>query len=78
LQADFKDWQFMFTAPLKFFALLDQLDRLHLTLQLELGKSSAPFKEVIVEEAIVRLLEQVSLDKEGLVSVFLRRQENRK
>ncbi|NJL78178.1 MAG: hypothetical protein HC917_03860 [Richelia sp. SM2_1_7] len=30
--------------------ILEQLDRLHLELQLELGKQDAPYKEVIVEE----------------------------
>jgi hypothetical protein len=33
--------------------VLHQLDKLHLTLQLELGKANAPYKEVIVEEALV-------------------------
>ena len=36
--------------------VLKQLDRYHLQLQLELGKADAPYKEVIVEEAIPRKL----------------------
>ncbi len=53
---------------------LNLLDRLHLTLQLELGKANAPYKEVIVEEALVRLLEQVNCDRSALVSVFMEKQ----
>ena len=36
--------------------VLKQLDRYHLQLQLELGKADAPYKEVIVEEAIAQFL----------------------
>ena len=36
--------------------VVKQLDRFHLQLQLDLGKSDAPYKEVIVSEAIARLL----------------------
>ncbi|TAD75539.1 MAG: hypothetical protein EA001_14005 [Oscillatoriales cyanobacterium] len=39
-------------------SVLDELDRFHLELQLALGKSNAPYKEVIVEAAIVQLLNQ--------------------
>ena len=35
--------------------VLRQLDRLHLKFQMENGKTEAPYKEVIVEEAIARL-----------------------
>jgi hypothetical protein len=41
--------------------VLLQLDQVHLRLQLELGKAIAPYKEVIVEEALVRLLEQLPM-----------------
>ncbi|OKH42919.1 hypothetical protein NIES2101_31910 [Calothrix sp. HK-06] len=57
--------------------VLDLLDKLHLTLQLEMGKANAPFKEVIVEEALVRLLEQVDIDRQAVVSVLVQRQESR-
>jgi hypothetical protein len=57
--------------------VLHLLDKLHLTLQLELGKSNAPYKEVIVEEALVRLLEEVNSDREALISVLVERQKSR-
>ena len=57
--------------------VLNELDKLHLTLQLELGKANAPYKEVIVEEALVRLLEQESSDRSALISVLLERQKSR-
>jgi hypothetical protein len=47
---------------------LQQLDKFHLQLQLELGKGSAPYKEVIVEEALVRLLEQAQENPEELIA----------
>ncbi len=46
--------------------VLKQLDRYHLQLQLELGKAEAPYKEVIVEEAIAQFLvnaDQKTVDK---------------
>jgi hypothetical protein len=49
-----------------------------LQLQLELGKGSAPYKEVIVEEAIARLLEQAQENPEELIAVLRQRQEKRK
>lgn len=57
--------------------ILDLLDKLHLNLQLEMGKANAPFKEVIVEEALVRLLEQVDIDRQAVVSALVQRQESR-
>jgi hypothetical protein len=57
---------------------LQQLDKFHLQLQLELGKGSAPYKEVIVEEAIARLLEQADKNLEELVAALHQRQEMRK
>ncbi len=59
-------------------AILQQLDKFHLQLQLELGKGSAPYKEVIVEEAITRLLEQAQSNPEELIAVLRLRQEKRK
>lgn len=59
-------------------AVLQQLDKFHLQLQLELGKGSAPYKEVIVEEAIARLLEQAQSNPEELIAVLRQRQEKRK
>ncbi len=58
--------------------VLQQLDKFHLQLQLELGKGSAPYKEVIVEEAITRLLEQAQENPEELIAVLRQRQEKRK
>ena len=57
--------------------VLHQLDKLHLTLQLEMGKTNAPYKEVIVEEALVRLLEEVNSDRGALISAFVERQKSR-
>jgi hypothetical protein len=59
-------------------AVLQQLERFHLQLQLELGKVSTPYKEVIVEEAIARLLEQVNENRDELVSALQERQKIRK
>ena len=59
-------------------AVLQRLDKFHLQLQLELGKGSAPYKEVIVEEAITRLLEQAQENREELIAVLRQRQEMRK
>jgi hypothetical protein len=59
-------------------AVLQQLDKFHLQLQLELGKGSAPYKEVIVEEAITQLLEQAQENPEELIAVLRLRQEKRK
>ncbi len=59
-------------------AVLQQLDKFHLQLQLELGKGSAPYKEVIVEEAIAQLLEQAQDNPEELIAVLRLRQEKRK
>jgi hypothetical protein len=57
--------------------VLLQLDQMHLTLQLELGKAIAPYKEVIVEEALVRLLEQFVDDRPGLIEVLVSRRKSR-
>ena len=59
-------------------AVLKQLDRFHLELQLELGKGDAPYKEVIVEEAIARFLEQTVENRSELMAALRQRQEMRK
>lgn len=58
--------------------ILEQLDRLHLELQLELGKQDSPYKEVIVEEAIARLLEVAAENRSELMEALLERQSRRK
>lgn len=58
-------------------ALLERLDTYHLQLQLELGKANAPYKEVIVEEAISQLLEIRDSDKDKLVTLLQERQQSR-
>ena len=57
--------------------VLEQLDRFHLQLQLELGKANAPYKEVVVEEAISQLLEQVIQDRDLLIARLKERQQSR-
>ena len=54
--------------------ILKQLDRYHLHLQLELGKADAPYKEVIVEEAIAQFL--VNADPKNAIAL-LERQKTR-
>jgi hypothetical protein len=57
--------------------VLHQLDQLHLMLQLELGKANAPYKEVIVEEAISQMLEQANFNRSELIKVLIKRQQMR-
>ena len=57
--------------------VLNQLEQLHLQLQLELGKKNTPYKEVIVEEAISQLLEQAQLNRSELLEALTKRQTNR-
>jgi len=57
--------------------VLHHLDKLHLTLQLELGKANAPYKEVIVEEALVQLLESVNSNRVALMEALASRQKSR-
>jgi predicted GIY-YIG superfamily endonuclease len=54
--------------------VLKKLEKFVLTLQLELGKENAPYKEVIVEEALERLL---ALDQNKLIKALERRQKRR-
>lgn len=58
--------------------VVKQLDRFHLQLQLDLGKSDAPYKEVIVEEAIARLLEEADENRDELLEELRQRQQKRK
>lgn len=57
--------------------VLGCLDTFHLKLQLELGKGNAPYKEVIVEEAISRFLAQVDEDREKAIDSLRTRQIKR-
>jgi hypothetical protein len=59
-------------------AVLASLDRLHLQLQLELGKANAPYKEAIVEFAIVQLLEQANSNRAQLIEALLKRHQERR
>jgi len=54
--------------------ILKQLDRYHLQLQLDLGKADAPYKEIIVEEAIAQFL--ANADPKS-VNSLLERQKTR-
>lgn len=58
-------------------ALLEQLETYHLKLQLELGKVNAPYKEVIVEEAISQFLDRGSDQKDEQIAHLQMRQQNR-
>ncbi|CCQ56672.1 hypothetical protein [Crocosphaera watsonii] len=59
-------------------SVVNRLDRLHLQLQLDLGKANAPYKEVIVEEAISLLLEEMESNRDELIEVLQERQSQRK
>ena len=59
-------------------SVLEQLDRFHLELQLELGKKNTPYKEVIVEEAISQLLIQLTDDPQSIIQRLWERQQQRK
>ena len=58
--------------------VVKQLDRFHLQLQLDLGKSEAPYKEVIVSEAIARLLKEAEENRDELLEALRQRQQKRK
>jgi hypothetical protein len=55
--------------------VLKQLDRYHLQLQLELGKADAPYKEVIVEDAIAQFL--ANADQKFVNEILTQRQKTR-
>jgi hypothetical protein len=58
-------------------AIIEDLDRYHLQLQIELGKRNAPYKEIIVEEAIAIWLERATKFPDRVVKSLLKRQEQR-
>jgi predicted mannosyl-3-phosphoglycerate phosphatase (HAD superfamily) len=57
--------------------ILQQLDRLHLKFQMENGKAEAPYKEVIVEEAIARFLAEINDNEAQLFQDLSARQKIR-
>ena len=57
--------------------VLQELDRLHLRLQLDMGKANAPYKEVIVEEAIATFLADFERKQERRLKALTRRQDKR-
>jgi hypothetical protein len=57
--------------------VLRQLDRLHLKFQMENGKAEAPYKEVIVEEAIARFLAEINDNEAQLLQDLNARQKSR-
>jgi hypothetical protein len=57
--------------------VLQQLDKLHLKFQLEYGKAEAPYKEVIVEEAITRFLAEINDNEAQLLQDLGARQKSR-
>jgi hypothetical protein len=58
-------------------AVIEDLDRYHLQLQIALGKRNAPYKEIIVEEAIAQWLERATKSPDRVVKSLLKRQEQR-
>jgi hypothetical protein len=58
-------------------SILDALDRYHLQLQMDMGKRKAPYKEIVVEEAIAQWLERVEKSPDRAVKMLLKRQEQR-
>jgi hypothetical protein len=57
--------------------ILEALDRYHLQLQIEMGRRKAPYKEILVEEAIAQWLERAAKSPERAVKSLLKRQEQR-
>ena len=58
-------------------SVLQQLDIFHLQLQLELGKTNTPYKEVMVEEAILMLLERASQNRTKVITSLQSRHHQR-
>jgi hypothetical protein len=58
-------------------AILAALDRYHLQLQIEMGRRNAPYKEILVEEAIAQWLERAAKSPDRAVKSLLKRQEQR-
>ena len=57
--------------------ILDSLDRYHLQLQLDLGKRNTPFKEIIVELAVQKILEEAKLNPEKILELLNQKQQLR-
>ncbi|MEM9245583.1 MAG: hypothetical protein AAGA67_07570, partial [Cyanobacteria bacterium P01_F01_bin.153] len=57
---------------------VDDLDRFHLELQLALGKQNAPYKEVLVEAAIVYFLDSARANPSEWLDVLLEWQQMRR
>lgn len=55
----------------------EELHRFYLQLQMDLGQANAPFKEVIVEEAIAHLLTYASENREAVLQSLMERQSTR-
>ena len=55
-------------------AILADLDRYHLQLQIEMGRRNAPYKEILVEEAIAQWLERAAKSPDRTVKSLLKRQ----
>jgi hypothetical protein len=58
-------------------SVLADLDRYHLQLQIEMGRRNAPYKEILVEEAIAQWLERAAKSPDRAVKSLLKRQEQR-
>jgi hypothetical protein len=58
-------------------AILADLDRYHLQLQIEMGRRNAPYKEILVEEAIAQWLERAAKSPDLAVKSLIKRQEQR-
>ena len=58
-------------------SILADLDRYHLQLQIEMGRRNAPYKEILVEEAIAQWLERAAKSPDRAVKSLLKRQEQR-
>ncbi|GAB4351150.1 MAG: hypothetical protein Fur0042_19320 [Cyanophyceae cyanobacterium] len=59
-------------------SVLEELDRYHLELQLALGKANAPYKEVMVEAALVLFLESVRAEPGPWLDLLQEWQRRRK
>jgi hypothetical protein len=58
-------------------AILADLDRYHLQLQIEMGRRNAPYKEILVEEAIAQWLERAAKSPERAMKSLIKRQQQR-
>jgi hypothetical protein len=58
-------------------AILADLDRYHLQLQIEMGRRNAPYKEILVEEAIAQWLERAAKSPDRAMKSLIKRQQQR-